>query len=355
MKKLLLAALGVLCFLPSLATAQQPPPSADQPFLLLSSNETKKLQVRLSEAAKSGYRVVALLNIMGFENLIFLEKAPQPEAVEYLLLGISRVPTAQRELNQGAAQGFRLLPHALVMTGELVGIMEKRPGAEQRYEYLVIDTMRSKTLEKETQQAFSQGWQLCWLYRPEIQNIAILERPAGAPAPTGKPPEIKDADLRFRLFSPKSFATFNDELGVLSGQGHRVLIAPRQANSSSVLVEKMAEGAARYEYRVIRLKDPKELEEPLSKVGSDGFRLLWPVLFYITQYGYDPQIFLFAEKAPGVQNPCEYRLLSWAATPQPTAEFSQKLSEAKAQGFHVFDALVWMNGTRSLVMEKCGP
>jgi len=354
MRKLPLAALSFLLSLPNLLAAQQPAASPDQPFLLLSSNETTKLQVRLTDAAKSGYRVIALLNGIDVGNLILLEKPPQPEPVEYLLLGISRIPTTQKELNQGAAQGFRLLPETLAVTSELVGIMEKRPGAEPRYEYLVIDTMRSRTLEKEIQQRTGQGWQLCWLYRPAMQQIAIFERPAGSPAPAGKLPEIKDADMRFRFLSPKSFATFHDELAAAAGQGHRVVMAPRQANSANVLIEKLAGAANRAEYRVIKPKDAKELEDSLSKAGADGFRWRWPVLFYVNQYGYDAQIFLFAEKGPGPQDRCAYQLLSWTAGAAITAELSEKLSQALAGGFKARDGVVW-GGDRFLFLEKCGP
>ena len=219
MKRFPLAALGFLLLLGGLPAAQQTPAASDEPFLLLTSGRTKDLQVRLTAAAKSGYRVLAILNAVSYENQIFLEKLAQPEPVEYLLLGISRVPTAGRELNQGAEQGFRLLPHAVAMTGELVAIMEKRPGDARRYEYAAIMSTRANTLAKEVQQRIDQGWQVCWLYRPAMQQVAILERPAGSPAPTGKPAEIKDADRRVRFLSPKSFTTFDDELAALASRG----------------------------------------------------------------------------------------------------------------------------------------
>jgi hypothetical protein len=354
MRKLRFAALTFLVFLPNLIVAQQPPTSIDQPFLLLSSNETKKLQVRLSDAAKTGYRVLALLSIVGYENLIFLEKSSQPEPVEYLLLGISRIPTTQKELNQGAAQGFRLLPGTLAVTGELVAIMEKRPGVEQRYEYRVIDAMRAKSMEKGIQQTFDQGWQMCWLYRPAMQNLAIFERPAGSLAPTGKPPEIKDADMRFRLFSPRSHDSFSNELAALATQGHRVVMAPRQVNSASVLVEKMAEGTPQSGYLVIKPKDKKELEDALSKANADGFRLRWPTMLYASEYGYGAQVFLIAEKTPGAPGRCEYLMLGWAATASITPELSEKLSQALAGGFKARDGVVW-GGDRLLFLEKCGP
>jgi hypothetical protein len=188
--------------------------------------------------------------------------------------------------------------------------------------------------------------------------FAILERPAGAPAGTAA--EIKDADMRFRLFAPKSHATFNDELAALASQGHRVVLPPRQANSASVLIEKLGGMASGAEYRVLGPKDSEELEESVLKAGADGFRLRWPTLLYVTQSGSGAQVFVFAEKAPATEPPCGYQVLKTThlvlsgqvATPRRD-EFSQRISMALQDGFKVRDGVVWKDDWL-LFLEKCG-
>lgn len=43
---------------------------------------------------------------------------------------------------------------------EIVGVLEKAPGSGRRYQYLVLDTMRTSTIQEEISQALREGYEV---------------------------------------------------------------------------------------------------------------------------------------------------------------------------------------------------
>ena len=114
------------------------------------------MQKELDEAAASGYRVLAGSRTRGAEAAIILEKVATPPTVyEYYVLATSRTSTMEKELNEQAARGFRLLPRTMagkdhpIRGEEIFMVMEKPPGTAQRYTYRLLATTRTGTLQKE--------------------------------------------------------------------------------------------------------------------------------------------------------------------------------------------------------------
>ncbi len=81
-----------------------------QKYLLLATQKTSTMQKELAEAAGMGFRVLAGSPTSGTEMAIFLERVTeQPSVFEYLLLATTRTGTMNKELNREGAKGFRLL------------------------------------------------------------------------------------------------------------------------------------------------------------------------------------------------------------------------------------------------------
>ncbi len=83
---------------------------------------------------------------------------------DYRLLATNKTSTMQKELSEAAAHGFRF---AAVMGGEtsfggseVVIIMQKKRGSgeEGRYQYKLLATSRTSTMQKELQQAAEEGF-----------------------------------------------------------------------------------------------------------------------------------------------------------------------------------------------------
>src|SRR5688500_14762715 len=84
-------------------------------YLLLATERTGTMQEELNEAANQGFRVLMGSPTSGSEMVLFLERTAQPPDVySYRLLATTNVETMERELNEAAQEGFRLLPQTAI-------------------------------------------------------------------------------------------------------------------------------------------------------------------------------------------------------------------------------------------------
>jgi hypothetical protein len=87
----------------------------------------------------------------------------------------------QKELREAAAQGFRLLPSTLIQKKQMFGrveivmILERAPGGKTRYQYLLLATTRTSTLQKEMREATEQGYEVVGMVS-RGEHIVILEK-----------------------------------------------------------------------------------------------------------------------------------------------------------------------------------
>jgi hypothetical protein len=196
------------------------PPSVPERYLLLATERTGTMQKELEQNARIGYRLLAGSPTSGSEIVMFMEKMEQPTRLfEYKLLATNRASTMQSELNTAAFEGYRLLrktvagkrgasgggffgrvlresltPGVVGLPGftadESVAAMERSSGSTDRYEYLVLDTGRTSTMQSEISTAISNGYELAAMIgSPSTENdnlpapvlaniIVVMERPA---------------------------------------------------------------------------------------------------------------------------------------------------------------------------------
>jgi hypothetical protein len=107
------------------------------------------------------------------------------EVVEYKLLATTKTSTMQKELNEAAAEGYCFEG---VMGGgtsfggsEVVVILSRGKGSKPRYEYLLLATTKTSTMQREIQEAGDAGY----IYRGQTvfstafsgnEAVVILER-----------------------------------------------------------------------------------------------------------------------------------------------------------------------------------
>jgi len=185
MKRRLLVTLGLVSLLCPLAGPAESDLDLTQRYLLLATKKTSTMQKELSEAAAAGYRILVGSPTSGTEMALILEKvATPPETYQYFLLATTRTGTMQKELNETAAKGFRLLPRTMIAKEQMMGgieivvIMERPPGTPQRYQYLLLATTRTGTLQKEMSQAVADGYVVVGMVSRD-EHMAILEKPVG--------------------------------------------------------------------------------------------------------------------------------------------------------------------------------
>ena len=151
-------------------------------YLLLSTVKTSTMQKELDEASAQGFRIISAASSCNqSEMVLFLERVTQgPDTYKYKLLATTRTSTMEKELNQAAKEGYRLLPRTITakegfLTNEIVSVLEMAPKSTKRYEYKLLATSRTSTLQKEVTQSEADGFVLVGLVG-RGENMVIMEK-----------------------------------------------------------------------------------------------------------------------------------------------------------------------------------
>lgn len=151
-------------------------------YLLLATVKTSTMQKELDEASAQGFRIITSASSCGqSEMVLFLERvAAPPDTYKYKLLATTRTSTMEKELNQAAQEGYRLLPRTITakegfLSNEIVSVLEMTPKSTKRYQYRLLATSRTSTLQKEVMQSESDGFVLVGLVG-RGENMVIMER-----------------------------------------------------------------------------------------------------------------------------------------------------------------------------------
>ena len=151
-------------------------------YLLLATTKTSTMEKELNEAADRGFRILSGSPTAGTEMAIFLQRvASPPNTYKYKLLATSRTGTMQKELNEAAAGGYRLMPSTMIskksMMGgvEIVAVMELSPSSGKRYDYRLLATSKTGTLQKEALEAQEAGYVLVGMVS-RGEHMVIMEK-----------------------------------------------------------------------------------------------------------------------------------------------------------------------------------
>jgi hypothetical protein len=126
-------------------------------YKVLATNKTSTMQKEMQAAAAGGYRFAAVM----------VMQTPQPGegSFEYRLLATSKTSTMQKELQQAADAGYEFIAQTVFESTfggrEVTAILERNASAPSRprYEYKLIATSKTSTLQKELQEVGEQGFQ----------------------------------------------------------------------------------------------------------------------------------------------------------------------------------------------------
>jgi hypothetical protein len=151
------------------ATASDRP----QEFRVLATSKTSTMERELNEAAADGYRFSMAMGgetaAGGQEIVVAMVKAESDSGVrQYKLLATARTSTMQKELQDAASQGYEYRAQTVYETAfggkEVVIILERDPAFRERQaSYKLLATTRTSTMQKELQEAGKQGYVLLGL------------------------------------------------------------------------------------------------------------------------------------------------------------------------------------------------
>lgn len=178
---------------------------------------TRNLQKNVAEASTGGYRAIAMTGLQGQGAV--MEKLPgaTTAAASYVLLATKKISTMEKEMAETTNKGFRVVA-ATGAGNEILVLMESLPEGESKRDYKVISTSKTSTFEREINQAAAQG------YRIVPQTGAALQKGGWATAGTyayeqaiimEKKPDAPS--LRYTFLGARREGTIQKELNAAPG------------------------------------------------------------------------------------------------------------------------------------------
>lgn len=184
MKKNIIAIFMILAACVFAATAQTKERvqiDDDQNYLILSTKRIQTMEKELDEVAAKGFRVLYGAPTITVDMALFMEKLPNPaRPYNYKILATSRNKTMEKELNELAAQGFRLLPRTIIfkqglLTSELLTVMEREFESGVKYEYRLVAAFKETKLQTKIDAARAEGFEPVTMITLG-DNIVVMEK-----------------------------------------------------------------------------------------------------------------------------------------------------------------------------------
>lgn len=306
--------IGAFLFLVHALPAKEPQLDLTQRYLLLSTSRASTMDKELKVAAAAGYRALFSSNGLNQGGLL-LEKTEGPgEKHDYLLMNprgslvSTVVRNLQKDLNEAASQGYRVVPRTLLWNGRSP-VTERlgNPGSLPPTEYLVFYERASSNLEEVMCKASEEGYRFVDI----MTNTVIMERTAG---PTSEPAAsakgAPNAGCRYRVVGAQRVKTMQKELNEAAAAGCRVVAgSPGSGTRFSlemvVVMENLGPGRNGSQYEIFQAVRTGEFREDIQQAAARGFHAVSRTLFWD---GLNNVLVL--EKGPDPGSHYEYLLLS---------------------------------------------
>jgi hypothetical protein len=139
-------------------------------YKVLSTSKTSTMQKEIQEAADAGFRYAAVMGgetaVGGKEVVVVMQKLGASNSkYEYRLLATNKTSSMQKEMQDGADAGFQYVGQTVfdsAMGGkEVVCILERDLATTPtKYEYRLLATTKTSTMEKELNEAGAGAYEI---------------------------------------------------------------------------------------------------------------------------------------------------------------------------------------------------
>jgi hypothetical protein len=148
----------------------QPSPKIEFEYKLLATNRATTMEQELNEAASAGYKFQEVISGGTFwggnEALVVMARAVNskpPARYEYRLLATSKTSTMQRELQAAGDAGFEYCGHSVFRKAigtEVIVILERdREVKPKLWDYKLLATRKTSTMQNEMTEAAAEGYE----------------------------------------------------------------------------------------------------------------------------------------------------------------------------------------------------
>lgn len=137
-------------------------------YRVLATSRTSTLEQEMNAAAEAGFRFAFVMGgetaVGGSEGVAVLSRTGEGGRYSYKLLATTKTSTMQKELQEASDAGFEFRDQTVFKSRfggeEVVCILERDKDAPARqYEYKLIATTKTSTLEKELREAGAAGYE----------------------------------------------------------------------------------------------------------------------------------------------------------------------------------------------------
>ena len=212
------------------AAAQAPASNGAWDYRLLATNKTSTMQKEMNEAADAGFRFQGVMggetSFGGSEVVVIFAKskdAAEKPHYKYILLATNKTSTMQKEMQEAGEAGYRFV---CVMGGEtsfggneVVLIMGKAPDAAPRFEYRLLATSKTSTMQKELQEASDAGF--------EFRGQTVFKSTFGGKEVAVILERDREAEpgqkFEYLLLATKKTSTMQKEIKEVADQGYQVV------------------------------------------------------------------------------------------------------------------------------------
>lgn len=314
-------------------------------YRLLDCRRTAELEKEIEQAASEGYRASLLVKsvLVGNEIIaVMTREAGQNSGrrFQYRLVATSKTSTAEKEMNQAAAEGFYYKASTVQSTtfggAQTVFLMEKELASPpSSLELKLLAATRTNTIREELQAATNQGFRVedivygatAW---GGAETIVILSRPRG----------VTTARYQYQILD--STPTTVEPGFVFKGVGSGF-------KSDFYVMEKdLSHPADKVEYKVYSAMSLSKIDENLRAALQEGFRCVGVYnLSTSGGLGFRNSIFMMAKGGTAAGN-WEQQFIHASST----SRFQQELSNWAAQGYELVGFSAWHNIEAVLIKAK---
>jgi hypothetical protein len=160
-------------------------------YRVLATNKTSTMQKEMQEAAEAGFRFSGVMggetSFGGSEVVVIMTKSPSSGTFSYRLLATNKTSTMQKELQEAGDAGFEYRGQSVFKSTfggkEVVVILERDETnpQTQRFEYRLLATKKTGTMQKELQEVGEQGFEFVGITVAETliggkETVSIVRR-----------------------------------------------------------------------------------------------------------------------------------------------------------------------------------
>jgi hypothetical protein len=323
-------------------------------YQFINTQQSSTLEKELNQQAAAGWRLLLLPKAYGSDTMgALLGKTETEQKYEYKVLAAKRIGTLENEFTEAVKQGFDfrgiITTERILVGGETLIVLEREQGKSvAQNEYIFLNTKKEATLEKELGTAVSQGYVPKGFTRTEDRSVKqqMFGIMAGSPMELtmilSRNRETPAGEMGQREF--KILTTY--KIGTLEKEMNQAAKDGYRyyyaaPNTIAIMARDPKVKTAQYEYKLLGTHRVGTMEKEMNEIGATGFA------YRATSSGAGGLATIFEKK---LQAEAGAKYETKLITKLTDSSTNKSIQEMKKSGFELID--VTNLSTFLLVLQK---